>query len=319
MNAPSRDMLIAAPDRWDEACFSVPAVRALIASGLGIGMICQEEQVNFWKTIANLQVLDFPAKSSTRAIAYGLSPNWKAALIWQPGFATHAIKAAGIPQRLGPAHPKLAKILTQTTFISSAPLDHRVRFYLSAVEELGIKTRNPQFFAPAGTIDPNTPPLVLLCPESDFGPSHEWPLDRWIELTAKLVANQTPVRIASLRGNNGPANALAEALHLGEHLLNLADLGTALPQLHQQPVTVAVDGSLPHLASHAGSTCVTLFGPNNPAWKRPLGTRHIVVRKHAECAPCLLPKCPMDLRCQNELDVERVWNAVAPLVNRGTR
>jgi hypothetical protein len=29
-----------------------------------------------------------------------------------------------------------------------------------------------------------------------------------------------------------------------------------------------------------------------------------------ECAPCLLAKCPMDMRCQNELSVDRVWSVI---------
>jgi len=65
-----------------------------------------------------------------------------------------------------------------------------------------------------------------------------------------------------------------------------------------------------HLAAHVGATCVTWFGPNDPGWKRPLGRRHVVVRRHVECAPCFLPKCPLDGRCQRELDALRVWNAV---------
>ena len=40
-------------------------------------------------------------------------------------------------------------------------------------------------------------------------------------------------------------------------------------------------------------TDVTLFGPNDPAWKRPLGKRHAVVRRHVECAPCLAARCAM--------------------------
>jgi hypothetical protein len=35
-----------------------------------------------------------------------------------------------------------------------------------------------------------------------------------------------------------------------------------------------------------------------------------VVRRHVECAPCLLAKCPLDMRCQNELETDRVWQAV---------
>src|SRR5690606_5787049 len=89
-----------------------------------------------------------------------------------------------------------------------------------------------------------------------------------------------------------------------------APLAGALPLLAAHSLVIAADGSLPHLAAHVGSTCVTLFGPNDPAWRRPLGRRHLVVKRHVECAPCLLAKCPMDLRCQNELETGRVRQAV---------
>jgi ADP-heptose:LPS heptosyltransferase len=87
-------------------------------------------------------------------------------------------------------------------------------------------------------------------------------------------------------------------------------LGSTLPALAAHRFVIATDASLPHLASHLGGTCVTLFGPNDPAWKRPLGRRHVIVRRHVECAPCLLAKCPMDLRCQLELLHDRVWQAI---------
>jgi ADP-heptose:LPS heptosyltransferase len=55
---------------------------------------------------------------------------------------------------------------------------------------------------------------------------------------------------------------------------------------------------------------VVLFGPNEPAWKRPLGKRHTVLRRHVECSPCFAAKCVMDLRCQHELTLEKVLEAL---------
>ena len=60
------DMLVAAPGRWDEACFAVPALRALIASGLGVGVLCREEQQEFWRTLDGLQVCAFPSKAKAK-------------------------------------------------------------------------------------------------------------------------------------------------------------------------------------------------------------------------------------------------------------
>lgn len=105
-------MLVAAPLRWDEACFAVPAVRALIASGLGMGVLCPEEQAEFWQTITPLEVVAFPPKAKTRGIAAQIRDSWQAALLWEPGVAADAVKAAAIPRRLGPGERSLKRILT---------------------------------------------------------------------------------------------------------------------------------------------------------------------------------------------------------------
>ena len=138
---------MAAPERWDEACFAAPAVRALMASGLKVGVICLPEQREFWQTLRGLEVIERPRKA--RQLAAELAGSWQAALLWEDGFAADAVMLANIPRRLGPAAGKLRKQLTHPLTAGEKPLDHRVRFYLSALEEMGIATSDPEFFAPA--------------------------------------------------------------------------------------------------------------------------------------------------------------------------
>jgi ADP-heptose:LPS heptosyltransferase len=114
---------------------------------------------------------------------------------------------------------------------------------------------------------------------------------------------------------NSLAEALAHELGGGVGFFRAEPLVGTLPLLAVHRLVVAADGSLSHLAAHVGATCVTLFGPNDSQWKRPLGKRHAVVKRHVECAPCLLPKCPLDLRCQHELETARVWAAVSSKLN----
>ena len=303
-------MLVAAPERWDEACFAVPALRALMAAGLGIGVICREEQREFWQTVAGLEVLAFPAKAKAKVAASEIRGVWKASLVWEPGFAADAAKIADVPRRLGPSDRRLKKLLTHPLGFSEKPLEHRVRLYLSAVEEMGISTVNPEFFAPAALGIEAVPRAVLLSPDSDFGPSHEWTLERWREIAARLIAHDLRVTVAGVAGGSGLAKALADELGNGVEFFLASPLAATMALLAVHRLVIAADGSIPHLAAHAGTTCVTLFGPNDPAWKRPLGRRHATIRRHVECAPCLLAKCPMDRRCQNELETERVWAAV---------
>jgi ADP-heptose:LPS heptosyltransferase len=303
-------MLVAAPERWDEACVAVPTVRALVASGLGTGVLCPAAQREFWETVEGLAVMDFPVKTKARAVAAEISGNWEASLAWETGLAAEAFKIAAIPRRLGADERKLAKLLTHPLGFAAGPLEHRVRHYLATVEEMGIETGRAEFFAPAALGIEPVPGAVLLCPDSDFGPSHEWPVERWVEIGRKLIENGKRVTVTGMDGGRGWGKFLTQNLGESVEFFEASPLAGALPLLAVHSWVIAADGSLPHVAAHAGATCITLFGPNDPAWKRPLGRRHAVIRRHVECAPCLLAKCPLDLRCQNELETDRVWQAV---------
>jgi ADP-heptose:LPS heptosyltransferase len=204
----------------------------------------------------------------------------------------------------------LTKLLTHPLGFTASPLEHRVRHYLAAVEEIGIETGRAEFFAPAALGIVPKPGAVLLCPDSDFGPSHEWPVERWVKIGRKLIESGKRVTVTSVDGGRGWGRILAQNLGESVEIFQATPLAGVLPLLAVHGLVIAADGSLPHLAAHAGATCVTLFGPNDPSWKRPLGRRHAVVRRHVECAPCLLAKCPLDQRCQKELEADRVWQAV---------
>lgn len=303
-------MLVAAPERWDEACFAVPAVRALMASGLETGVICLPEQREFWQTLPGLQVIERPRKA--RQLAPLLAGKWQAALLWEDGFAADTAVMAKLPQRFGPAAGKLLKKVTHPLTTVEKPLDHRVRFYLSLLEEMGVATGDPEFFSSADIGVAPVGKTVLLSPESDFGPSHEWLPEPWLQIARRLMYGGHRLTIAGIDNRRrGLAESLAGQLGEGVEFFRAAPLAGALPLFAAHGLVIAADSSLPHLAAHAGATCVTLFGPNDPQWKRPLGRRHAVARRHVECAPCLLAKCPMDLRCQRELEVEQVWAAVS--------
>lgn len=300
-------MVIAAPQAWDEACFSVPAVRALMASGLPVTMLCPETQETFWKTLPGLSIVLYSPKTSPRAIAQGLG-GFDAAILWEDSLAAEACARAKIPRRTGPSGGKaLMRLLTDPLSMAApGPIEHRVRHYLSLPEALGIDTRVPAFFEPADLGIPPVPGTVLLAPDSDYGRSHEWPLERWEKVARALIERGKRPTIVAVPNGGGLAAKLLAVLGEDARFAELEPLGEALPILAAHEKVVAADGSLPHLASHAGSTCVVLFGPNEPAWKRPLGKRHSILRRHVECSPCFAAKCVMDLRCQNELTLEKV-------------
>ncbi|MGC4016277.1 MAG: glycosyltransferase family 9 protein [Luteolibacter sp.] len=307
MSDTGQGMLVTAPERWDEACFSVPAIRALVASGFPVTVLCPAVQETFWQTLPGLSILPYPVKASAGTISSSLSGKFAAAIVWEPGVAADACAKAGIPRRTGPSGEKaLTKRLTDPMPPPApGPIEHRVRHYLALVEAMGIDTRVAAYFEPADLGIAPDPGSVLLAPDSDYGRSHEWPLDRWEAVARSLL--EDGARLTITGGHLGARLATALGSSQVSPILLSDD---SLPILAGFERVIAADGSLTHLAAHAGTTCVVLFGPNEPAWKRPLGKRHTVVRQHVECSPCFAPKCAMDLRCQNELDLERVLAAV---------
>jgi len=296
------------PVEWREACLSVPAMRAIRRMGVSVEVLCPERQAGFWKATGFEAVMAYGERASAREVA-GRVRDRKMVLLWEAGVAADACAKAGILRRIGPQAKDLAKRLTEPVALveDPGPIRHRVRFYLDLAAKLGAETMVAENFASVAVDVPRAVERVLLVPDSDFGSHYEWPLDRWQAVAKEMLGKGSQLRIAS--GVKG--SALAKAVPEAE-VVTLA--WPALEDLAACSLCVAADGSLAHLAAHVGTTCVVLFGPGEPEWMRPLGKQHVIVRRKVECSPCHAPKCRMDLRCQNDLEVGEVVRLVATLL-----
>ena len=292
----------------------VPAVRALTAAGLKIGVLCHIEQADFWSAAGCGVVIPHSHLDWVRNIAHRLAGQWKAALCWHTGFAANCFSRAEIPVRMGPEDPGLRPRLTQTFKpLPPGPATHRVRFYLQALEEMGIPTRNPEFFQPLAGVGDGARPQseTLLVTDSDFGTSHEWEIDRWESIARRLLERGCQLHVAVADSKRSSGHALLKRLGTDANMWELGPVSGWLQRLAGFGRVFAVDGTLPHLASLAGADCATWFGPNDPAWRRPLGRRHLVIQQHVECAPCLASKCRMNHRCMVELTADHAWSKIS--------
>lgn len=305
---PGEPLLVAAPSGWREACLSMPAMRALARMGADLRVLCPQAQAGLWQTSGFAKVTPYPQKASVRAIA-GLLDKSGTALAWEAGDAAEAIAKAGIPRRLGPPAKGLDKRLTEriTVIEDAGPIRHRVQFYLGIAEKLGAQAMVAENFTPVTLGIPHDPDRVLLVPDSDFGSHFEWLQDRWEALAKALLESGKQVRIG-IFGRLG--ERLAKAVEGVDSVrLELP----ALEELAAHGLCIAADGSAPHLAAHVGTTCLVLFGPGEPEWMRPLGRQHGIARRKVECSPCFASKCVMDLRCQNDLEVEEVMRMLGTM------
>ena len=178
--------------------------------------------------------------------------------------------------------------------------------------KLNLPTQKPELFMPVNLGILQVPGAVLVCPESDYGPHYEWSLERWSEIMGLLITHlNAKVLVAGHPGSRTGLSARLAKLFPNDCQFAMLDpIASALPIIAAHSLVIAADSSISHLSAHLGVTTISLFGPNDPTWRRPLGKQHTFVRHKTECAPCLLKKCGFDLRCQKEMTYEDVASVI---------
>lgn len=313
-------LCVAAPSDLVEACFSVPAVRALKhARPQGtLAILCPESQVPLWETLGQVdQVVPYPAKSTARQIARLLGESgtrFESSIVWEAGEAAKALARAGVLQRFGYPAKGVEKHLTDPLeiVVTPAPVEHRVRHYLDLVGKLGAEAYTKENFTP-----PALPPApqklrIAMAPASNMGASHQWPLEKFKQVADAMDARHGGIDWVVL-GDAAPGACRQTCAELAGLLAGdvkdytaewgVRDVLAALPHCS---ALLACDSHTAHLAAHVGLPAAVVFGPNEPDWKRPLGKQSLVIREHVACSPCFEPQCPLDLRCQEQVSAEQV-------------
>lgn len=100
--------------------------------------------------------------------------------------------------------------------------------------------------------------------------------------------------------------------------------GTTLRQsaalIERCDLFVSNDSGLMHIAAALKVPVVAIFGPTNPVWVRPYGTKYLIVRREFSCSPCFsYSPQPLscrrgDFACIDQINVEDVLNGVTTLM-----
>ncbi len=321
---------IVSPQCFTEACFSVPAVRALRhhSAEASIAILCPRSQVTLWQYGLDelISIIEYEQGASVKTIATlleGSSVQFDSVILWEAGNAAKAttkLGKTGIGQRVGYSVDELKPFLTDMAELDSqpGPIQHRVRYYLGLVNQLGIDA-----FVRSSFKKPSLPTVdkqleISIAPFSEYGSSYQWPLARFYEVVAAIEARYKGVSwMLYDRGSKGGAKnseLIKELMKKDNFTLFDHSHGDVFSSLAQSSALLACDGELAHVAAHVGLPATVIFGPNAPEWKRPLGKQSDVVREHVACSPCFAPKCPLDLRCQREVSVAAVVNSLEHVI-----
>ena len=154
-------------------------------------------------------------------------------------------------------------------------------------------------------------PLVGLHLGAAFGSSKLWPPEAFGRLAQRLAAVGLAPVLLGARDDAPTAEAVTRAA--GGPLASLVgrDRPVLLPRLLARlRCLVSGDTGVAHLAAALDVATVTLFGPTDPRLTAPRGPRSRALERPAPCAPCFLPRCPIDHVCLTRIEPDEVLDAV---------
>ncbi|MFQ3671886.1 MAG: glycosyltransferase family 9 protein, partial [Verrucomicrobiia bacterium] len=153
---------------------------------------------------------------------------------------------------------------------------------------------------------------LAVCPGAEYGPAKRWGAERFAAAAGRLrqVLGVEGVVILGGAKDEGEAGQVARRLgSVARQLAGRTSFEAFLRWLAGARLVLCNDSGAMHLAALLGVPSVAVFGSTEPALTGPLGGRVAVVREHVGCSPCFLRECPLDLRCMEQVEVERVVRA----------
>jgi heptosyltransferase-2/heptosyltransferase-3 len=247
---------------------------------------------------------------------------------------------AGIPLRVGHAHPLCAPLLTR-----ALPFDPRQHVTRQALDVVAAAVGAEQGAAEPGTPGMRFAPtadelawaeawhaeqlapgerLVVIHPGTG-GPAKLWQATSWAAVADALAAE--PGARLLLTGGPGEEALVAEVAALMNRppltLAGRTSVGQLAALLGRAALVLGVDSGPLHLAVSQGTPSVHLFGPSDQArfgpWGRP--ERHVVLRAGLWCSPCgVFDACPRGIagpECMERIAPGAVLAAARRLLGDG--
>jgi heptosyltransferase-2 len=254
-----------------------------------------------------------------------------AALLLQNAFqAAWLAWRAGIPRRIGYARDRRSWLLTQAVELpqpgeipSAEPY-----YYLELLRRAGWLEQLPQLSAVTMRVSDAARQngesklraagaregarRVAMAPGAAFGAARCWPVERYAALADRTAADlDADVVLVGSAADRDTTQRIAAAMRRKPVLLaGQTSIGELPGVLRACGAFVGNDSGAMHVAAAVGLPVVGVFGPTDAEATAPLSDRMTVVREAVECSPCFLRACPVDHRCMQRIEVERVFDAL---------
>lgn len=167
-----------------------------------------------------------------------------------------------------------------------------------------------------------TGPLVGIAPGAAFGPSKQWPTERYAAV-ADCLHDEIGARCVLMTGP-GEEQVRQAMIQTARHKLLLYDEGKPSIRLlkalvSQLDLLICNDSGPRHVAVAFRVPVVCIMGPTSPAYSEgpyEIGKR---LRIDVDCGPCQKPVCPTDHRCMTGIQVDHVVTTAKELLENPQR
>jgi heptosyltransferase-2 len=235
-------------------------------------------------------------------------------------------RGAGIGERWGYAAGFRRPLLTRAIARPRARV-HQSTYYLELVRALGFDVDDPPPPRVTATLETRTRaaallqqsgidssrPIVGMAPGAAYGHAKRWPPPRVADLIVRLSRERGAVCVlVGAAGDRDAGREIESRLPSDAQLVNLigrTDLRLLVGILAACRAFVSNDSGAMHLAAAVGVPVTAIFGPTDERATAPIGNHEVLIH-HVFCRPCMLRECPIDHRCMNGIDVDRVFAAV---------
>jgi heptosyltransferase-2 len=155
-------------------------------------------------------------------------------------------------------------------------------------------------------------PIVGLAPGAAFGPSKQWPPERYAAAADRLAkeAGATCVMITG----PGEDDARNDVLHAAQTHIHVLDEGrptidTMKAAISIMDLLICNDSGPRHVAVAFNVPTICIMGPTSPRYSCGPYESGEVLRVDVDCGPCQKPVCATDHRCMTRISPDGVVQA----------
>jgi heptosyltransferase II len=251
------------------------------------------------------------------------------AILFQNAFEAAVLTlAAGIHRRAGYRTDGRGILLTHGVPVGRAVRRlHHTDYYLNMLGRLGIRGGDGRLHlnctagekAWAESILGGAP-WAAVNPGATYGSAKRWYPERFAEAADRIAETYGfSIVLVGGPGETAIGHDIEEAMPLRPlNLIGKTSIRQMMAILSAVRLMVTNDSGPMHVAAAFGTPIVALFGPTDHTTTSPLMPSFRIVRKPAECAPCLKRRCPTDHRCMDALSAADVLEAVDELVRESS-